>query len=85
MDQDVRRIRHELRGCANTMMLCTSALPHSADHAERLQYIDEVLNATQSIVRLLDELEACSEHTQADCSDEDPLEARRRSGSHVPQ
>ena len=62
MESNLRQLRHDLRGRANTLLLCTSALPHASDLDEKLEYLDEILIATDNLVELLDRLETMPEH-----------------------
>jgi hypothetical protein len=62
MDPHIRQLRHDLRGRANTLLLCTSALPHASDKDEKLEYLDEIIIATDKLVSLLEELESKPEH-----------------------
>ncbi len=56
MENEVRRLRHDLRGQLNTAMLCAAVLPLSTDQAEKLQFLDEVIKAADRAVELLDEI-----------------------------
>jgi hypothetical protein len=62
MESNLRQLRHDLRGRANTLLLCTSALPHASDRDEKLEYLDEILIASDNLVELLDRLETMPEH-----------------------
>ena len=63
MDPILRQLRHDLRGRANALMLCTSALPYATDDMERLEFVDEVLLAADKLIAVLDKLESLPEHS----------------------
>jgi hypothetical protein len=65
MDLSLRQLRHDLRGRANTLLLCTSALPHASDDQEKLEYLNEISLAAEKLVVLLDQLESMPEHFEA--------------------
>lgn len=69
MESTLRQLRHDLRGRANALMLCASALPYAADDMERLEFVDEVLLAADKLVAVLDKLESLPEHTSAAVQD----------------
>jgi hypothetical protein len=60
----LRQLRHDLRGRANALMLCASALPLAIDDQERLEFIDEVLVSADKLLDVLDQLEAMPEHAE---------------------
>ncbi len=64
METDVRQLRHDLRGRANTVMLCVSALPYAADPREQLEYLDEIERAADRFIAVLDQLDTMSGHWQ---------------------
>jgi hypothetical protein len=69
MDPGIRQLRHDLRGRANTLLLCTSALPHTTEQSEKLEYLDEIIIAAEKLVGVLDQLEAMPEHFAAGATD----------------
>ena len=69
MDQTIRQLRHDLRGRANTLLLCTSALPHTTETSEKLEYLDEIVIAAEKLVGLLDQLEAMPDEVAAPPTD----------------
>jgi hypothetical protein len=62
----LRQLRHDLRGRANTLFLCTSALPLAQTTDERLEFVGEIIRATDSLLSVLDKLEAMPEHFAED-------------------
>lgn len=58
MDPRVRTYRHDLRGQLNSIMLCATVLPITADKAELVQFLDEIILATDKATHLLDQLDA---------------------------
>ena len=61
-DQLLRQLRHDLRGRANTMLLCVSALPLALDENERLEFVDEISIAADKLLVVLDQLEEHPSH-----------------------
>jgi hypothetical protein len=61
MTSALRQLRHDLRGNANCLMLCTAALMHS-EKDEAMEFIDEIISSTDKIIASLDSLEAMPEH-----------------------
>ena len=66
MSSTLRQLRHDVRGRANTLMLCMAALPLAGNQAEKLEFVDEIIKATETLVETLDELEALPEHFSSD-------------------
>jgi hypothetical protein len=58
MDLSLRQLRHDLRGDANTMVLCASALSLVDNQDERLEIIDEIVQSADKLLAVLDQLEA---------------------------
>jgi hypothetical protein len=58
----LRQLRHDLRGKANTLMLCTAALPLADSADERLEFVNEIIRAADTLLGILDQLEAMPEH-----------------------
>jgi hypothetical protein len=65
MAKDLRQLRHDLRGSVNILMLCAASLRH-ADAAQQLEFLEEIILATDRTLVLLDELEALPEHFASD-------------------
>lgn len=65
METTLRQLRHDLRGRANALMLCTSALPLASDDRERLEFVDEVLLAADKVIAVLDKLDAIPQDSTA--------------------
>lgn len=58
---EVRRLRHDLRGQLNTMMLCSAVLAITTEQQELLQFVDEIIKAADRGVELIDEIGALPE------------------------
>jgi len=61
MDQTVRELRHDLRGSANCLILCCTALPH-CEEDEQVEFLDEMIRATDKFIEILDTLHTMPEH-----------------------
>jgi hypothetical protein len=53
----LRQARHNMRGGMNGLKLCISALPTCDTPAELLEFLDHIEEATEKVVRALDEYE----------------------------
>jgi hypothetical protein len=51
-------IRHGIRGCLNSIKLCTSALELQCTLEEQIEFIDDIINSAGSMSGLLDRLES---------------------------
>jgi hypothetical protein len=69
MVDDLRKLRHDLRGSVNILTLCVASLRLAEDH-QLLELLDEIIRATDKTTAVLDLLEAIPEHFTADPSDE---------------
>ena len=58
----VRKLRHDLRGCANTIVLSATVLPLLDEEKEILESIDQILISADKLIVTLDQLEALPEH-----------------------
>ena len=58
VDQKVRRLRHDLRGQINALVLSTSALAVAEDDQDRMAFLDSVDSAADKLLVALDALEA---------------------------
>ena len=47
-------------------MLCTSALPLASNKQERLEFVDEIIRASDMVVESLDHLEQMPDHWISD-------------------
>ena len=54
----IRRARHDMRGRMNGLKLCISALPTCETPGEILEFLEHIEQATEKVVRALDEYEA---------------------------
>jgi hypothetical protein len=68
MNETVRKLRHDLRGAANMLMLCTASLRYG-NREEQLEFLGEIEKATDKFIDLLDSLEALPEHFAAEADD----------------
>ena len=57
----LRKARHDLRGRLNGLKLCVSALSTCESPAETIEFLDHIEQATDKIVKALDEYEALLE------------------------
>jgi hypothetical protein len=65
MEANLRQLRHDLRGRANALVLCTAALSLASDDQERLEFVTEVELAADKLITVLDRLEALPEYAAA--------------------
>jgi len=65
MEQNLRQLRHDLRGRANALVLCAAALSLASDDQERLEFVNEVELAADKLITVLDNLEALPDHAAA--------------------
>ena len=54
----IRQARHNMRGRMNGLKLCVSALPTCENPAEMLEFLDHIEQATDKVIKALDEYEA---------------------------
>ena len=57
MDDTLPALRHSARGCLNAMKLCVSALELPCTHEEEMEFIDDVIRASDKLVDVVDRLE----------------------------
>jgi len=55
---NVRRWSHDMRNAANSLRLCTSALPICENKAEKLEMIDQIGLAADKLILLVDTIPA---------------------------
>jgi hypothetical protein len=55
-----KQLRHDLRGHANTVFLCTLALGVTESRNEQLEYLGEIISGAESFVATLDQFEAAT-------------------------
>ena len=67
MARDVQQLRHDLRGGANSLMLCCAALQYG-DLDEKLEFLDEIESAADRVIELIDLLEQMPQHFAPDSS-----------------
>ncbi len=65
MEENLRQLRHDLRGRANALVLCAAALSLASDDQERLEFVSEVELAADKLIVVLDRLEALPDYTPA--------------------
>jgi hypothetical protein len=65
---DLRQLRHDLRGAANTLILCAASLRY-ANRQEQLEFLDDIEKAAEKCVETLDSLEAMPEHFEHGADD----------------
>ena len=58
MSQSLSSIRHSARGCFNGIKLCVSALELPCSHEEQVEFIEDVIRASDKMCGLIDELSA---------------------------
>ena len=56
VENSLSTIRHAARGCLNGMKLCVSALELPCEFDEQMEFIDDVIRATDKMAGLMDEL-----------------------------
>ena len=56
MDNSLSNIRHAARGCFNGIKLCVSALELPCSHEEQVEFIEDVIRASDKMCGLIDEL-----------------------------
>jgi hypothetical protein len=61
----LRHLRHNLRGRLNALKLCVSALEILVDPKEELEFLDMIQQAADAAVASMDELEAHPEYGAA--------------------
>ena len=50
--------RHSMRGTMNAIKLCVSAFDMPLERAEKLEFLNDVVNSAEKIVALLDQWDA---------------------------
>lgn len=58
MSDSLSSVRHAIRGCLNSIKLCTSALELQCTLQEQIEFIDDVINSADNMSGLLDRLES---------------------------
>lgn len=58
---DVRKLRHDLRGCMHRMALCLSALETPLSREDYLAFVEDIAAAAEEMGELLDRLDALPE------------------------
>jgi len=56
MENSLSSIRHAARGCFNGIKLCVSALELPCSHEEQVEFIEDVIRASDKMCGLVDEL-----------------------------
>ncbi len=56
MENSLSSIRHAARGCFNGIKLCVSALELDCTYEEQVEFIEDVIRASDTMCRLLDDL-----------------------------
>lgn len=56
MENSLSTIRHAARGCFNGIKLCVSALELDCTHEEQVEFIEDVIRASDTMCGLLDDL-----------------------------
>jgi len=54
---ELRRIRHDLRGCIHGMKLCVSALDTPLSDAEKVEFLVDIEAAANKMLKLMDQLD----------------------------
>lgn len=65
MDQSLSGVRHAARGCLNAIKLCVSALELPGPPEEQIEFLDDVINASDKMCDLVDQLNALFEDPPA--------------------
>jgi hypothetical protein len=58
MDETLPALRHSARGCLNAIKLCVAALEFPCTGQEEMEFIDDVIRASDKLVDVVGELEA---------------------------
>jgi hypothetical protein len=58
MSDSLSSVRHGIRGCLNSIKLCTSALELQCTLEEQIEFIDDIITSAGSMSGLLDRLES---------------------------
>ena len=61
LNTDLRRARHNMRGRLNALKLCVSALPTCDTPQEAAEFLLNIEQETEKLVRSLDEFEALND------------------------
>jgi hypothetical protein len=57
---ELRRIRHDLRGCIHGMKLCVSALETPLSDAEKVEFLTDIEAGANKMLKLMDQLHAAA-------------------------
>lgn len=60
-DQDVRKLRHDIRGCMHGLQLCLSALETPLSKEDQAEFLGDIMRATERMDELLAKLETLPE------------------------
>lgn len=58
MDDSLSGIRHAARGCFNGIKLCASALELPCTYEEQIEFVEDVIRASDQMCGLIDDLSA---------------------------
>ena len=68
MEKPLTVLRHNARGCLNSIKLCVSALELDCTYEEQMEFIDDVIRSSDKMSGImgdLDDLLDAQSHTQA--------------------
>lgn len=56
MDESLSGVRHAARGCMNAIKLCVSALDLPGPQEEQIEFLDDVIRASEKLCGLVEQL-----------------------------
>ena len=65
MDSSLSGLRHAARGCLNSIKLCASAFDLPGPLEEQVQFLDDIIIASDKMCALVDQLSSAFDHAAA--------------------
>ena len=61
---EVRKVCHDIRGCMQGLRLCLSALETPMTTDERVEFVQDIISATDRMTSLMDKLDEAVDHAE---------------------